>query len=114
MAIQANVILSNGISLTNAYIIIDVQKSKVQFNGCKINVWIYVNEAKRIANIPVVFGSILVGQDDPDYLGYFSESFLKENETTDTEQGYKYVKIKDGELEERLGFNIDWENVIDI
>lgn len=113
MAIKANVVLRSGILITNAYIVIDVLKSKVQFNGCKINVFIYVNESYRDANINAANGSLLVRQDDADYATYFDETILKTQGKTDSQQGYEYVKFRDGELNEVLGFSINWTNTED-
>ena len=115
MAIQSNVILSNGVELKNSYIVIDIEKSKILFRGgCKINVYIFVNEEYRIKNIPAANGTVLIESSSDDFIGYFSESVLIQNNTTDTRQAYEYIKFKDGELEQFLGFNVDWENIQNI
>ena len=45
---------------------------------------------------------------------YFSENIIKQKDATDIKQAYEFVKIKDGELNEQFGFDVDWENAIDI
>lgn len=135
MALSATINTNSVGDLEDCYIVVTVEKSKIKYNGIKIEIVPYRSQEKRIQNIPIqgtLYTFIIREQienpeqpepepqeegepevtpviemmDNPEFAP-FIEATLKENSRTDLEQAYLYIK------EEQPVCLIDYDTLID-
>lgn len=118
MAIQADVTLRNGVAITDAYILVEVENSKIKWHGIMIYIYVFASPLARENLLYASEAKFGYGHNSSEYADNFSESGLVEPGKTLLTSAYNFVKARisaqDADFIQRLGFDIDAATMQDI